>query len=81
MLQDADFRSGDIDIQWLERKLPSILDARPPQALQRIAAVVGALLSDRQRQPRAAPVTVATVPDGSRPGENWLRTARLDALR
>src|SRR4029079_14609971 len=38
VMEDDEFRRGAIEIQWLERRLPSLLDAKPPEALRQIAA-------------------------------------------
>ncbi len=49
MMADPDYRSGDITIQWLERKLPEILALRPSAETQRAIAVAAALLADADR--------------------------------
>jgi acetyl-CoA carboxylase biotin carboxylase subunit len=80
VMKDDEFRRGAIEIQWLERRLPSLLDATPPEELRQVAAIAGALLADRERSaPRtassAAPATQA--PESS----TWKRTARIEGLR
>jgi acetyl-CoA carboxylase biotin carboxylase subunit len=80
VMKDDEFRRGAIEIQWLERRLPSLLDATPPEELRKVAAIAGALLADRERSaPRtassAAPATQA--PESS----TWKRTARIEGLR
>src|SRR5581483_1249285 len=49
VMEDADFRAGAIEIQWLERRLESIVNAKPPADTARTAAVVAALIADRDR--------------------------------
>src|SRR3954463_13326148 len=49
VMEDDEFRRGAIEIQWLERRLPSLLDTEPPEQLRQIAAIAGALLADRER--------------------------------
>jgi len=87
VMEDDEFRLGDISIQWLERRLPSLLAVRPPAAGVRVAAIAAALFADRDRRARrgAAPVqprTAEATADG-RAGsvDAWRRAARLEALR
>ncbi|MBC7895595.1 MAG: acetyl-CoA carboxylase biotin carboxylase subunit, partial [Cytophagaceae bacterium] len=49
VMEDAEFRRGDIEIQWLERRLASLVDAPAPAAGVRVAAIAAALLADRDR--------------------------------
>jgi acetyl-CoA carboxylase biotin carboxylase subunit len=87
VMEDGEFRRGDIDIQWLERRLQSLLAVTPPASLVRDAAIAAALIADRDRvrprtdggRPGATPGTGATA-DRARDSA-WQRTARLDALR
>ena len=78
VMEDAEFRAGAIDIQWLERRLDSLLNVRPPEETTRKAALVAALIADRDRRApkRATPVTAsAPVSDA------WTHVARLEGLR
>ncbi len=81
VMEDEEFRSGAIDIQWLERRLDSLLHARPPAETTRKAALVAALIADRDRRapqrpsPTPANQAVAAVADG------WARAGRLEGLR
>jgi acetyl-CoA carboxylase biotin carboxylase subunit len=83
MMEDAEFRAGAIEIQWLERRLADILAVKPPTATAQTAAVIAALIADRDRQ---SPKRV-TAPTGNGAAaahggqEAWLRAARLEALR
>jgi acetyl-CoA carboxylase biotin carboxylase subunit len=87
VMEDDEFRRGEVDIQWLERRLPSLVGVAPPDPLVRDTAIVAALLADRDRaRPQvgargvsAAPARGATANGG--PGSAWHRAARLDALR
>ena len=91
VMEDDDFRNGDIDIQWLERRLPSILAVAPPAGNLRIAAITGALIADQDRQRRArgggalpgvASHGLVTSPAASTEnGAAWRRAARIEALR
>jgi acetyl-CoA carboxylase biotin carboxylase subunit len=77
MMENEDFRSGAIDIQWLERTLPAILDREPPAGVIERAVIAAALLAERDRGSTGArgPASV------SQDGDAWTRAARVDALR
>jgi acetyl-CoA carboxylase biotin carboxylase subunit len=88
VMEDDEFRRGDIDVQWLERRLPSLVAVAPPESLVRDAAIVAALVADRDRaRPRAGAGGPAESPtnnaiaDGAAGSTAWRRAARLDALR
>ena len=96
VMEDAEFRRGDIEIQWLERRLPSLLAAAPPEDGRRIAAITAALLADAERRGRssggreplpnglgasAAGVAGAASSAPAGRGERWLDVARREALR
>jgi acetyl-CoA carboxylase, biotin carboxylase subunit len=81
MMDDAEFRRGDIDIQWLERRLASILERRPPEETARVAAIAGALLAERDRATR----NVVSAPSAARSqttsADSWKQAARREGLR
>src|SRR5207247_654974 len=52
VMDDEEFRRGAIDVQWLERRLGSILERKPNEESMRVAAIAGALLADRDRAAR-----------------------------
>jgi acetyl-CoA carboxylase biotin carboxylase subunit len=85
VMDDDEFRRGDIDIQWLERRLSSILERQPADELARVAAIAGALLAERDRAARAvtAPVQAkgAAASTGCAATEAWKQAARLEGLR
>jgi acetyl-CoA carboxylase biotin carboxylase subunit len=83
VMEDAEFRAGAIEIQWLERRLDSLLAAAPPAETTRTAAVVAALIADRDRQslkrrPTTGTSGAATAPEA---GDAWIRAGRLEGLR
>jgi acetyl-CoA carboxylase, biotin carboxylase subunit len=79
VMEDAEFRAGEIEIQWLERRLESLTHVTPPAHVTRMAAVVAALIADRDRQaPKRSAPSGTSEPTAS---DAWLRAARLDALR
>ena len=78
VMEDSDFRRGAIDIQWLERRLPSLLAAPAPESTERVAAIAAALLADRDRNaPRRETIAHAN----GKTDDAWTRVARLEALR
>ena len=52
VLNEPDFRAGNIDIRYLEEH-PALLNAEPDEETARTAAVVAALLEEEDRQRRA----------------------------
>jgi acetyl-CoA carboxylase biotin carboxylase subunit len=85
VMENADFRRGEIDIQWLEQRLPSLVGVRPPAAGARIAAIAGALLSEQDRRTgagaRPAAIGVGGEASPGLAGDEWRRVARREALR
>jgi acetyl-CoA carboxylase biotin carboxylase subunit len=87
MMDDAEFRRGDIDIQWLERRLASILERRPPAEAVRVAAIAGALLGERERGTRGGSGPAGSAGSGAvarssgLAADAWKQAARLEGLR
>ena len=78
MMEDEDFRRGDITIQWLEAKLPALSAIRPPADQVRVAVIAAALMAERDRnavRPSPAPALAADTSSA------WQRAARLEGLR
>jgi acetyl-CoA carboxylase, biotin carboxylase subunit len=82
VMEDDDFRAGRIEIQWLERRLDSLISAKPPAHVERNAAVIAALIAERDRSsPRRAKSDASgTAARASDPASAWLQTARQEAL-
>ncbi|MEX2177715.1 MAG: acetyl-CoA carboxylase biotin carboxylase subunit [Gemmatimonadaceae bacterium] len=80
MMENADFRNGAIDIQWLERNMASLVEVQPPADLARVAAIAAALLAERDRQ---APRRKTSAAGGAAPlsDDGWTRVARREGLR
>jgi acetyl-CoA carboxylase biotin carboxylase subunit len=78
VMEDAEFRAGAIEIQWLERRLDSLLNAAPPANTARTAAVIAALIADRDRR---APQRVAPPESAAPASDAWTRAGRLEGLR
>jgi acetyl-CoA carboxylase, biotin carboxylase subunit len=85
VMDDEEFRRGDIDIQWLERRLTSILQRPHSADYVRVAAIAGALLAERDRAARAvsgsgsAPGMPASA--GASVADSWKQAARVEGLR
>jgi hypothetical protein len=76
-MEDADFRAGAVDIQWLERKLPAILGAPARREELEAAAIAAAQIAQRDRT--GGKVTAPAASQESTQG--WARLGRLDGLR
>ncbi|HVX39879.1 MAG TPA: acetyl-CoA carboxylase biotin carboxylase subunit [Gemmatimonadaceae bacterium] len=88
VMEDPEFRAGDISIQWLERRLDSLIHAAPPADVVRTAGIVAALIADRDRhggkRVRANGGTSGAdngAPAAAPSVDAWTRLARLEALR
>ncbi len=84
LMDDDEFRRGAIDIQWLERRLASILERPPSEESARVAAIACALLAERDRAARAVSTASGsgTLPaNGSAGLDSWKQAARIEALR
>jgi acetyl-CoA carboxylase biotin carboxylase subunit len=79
VMEDDEFRAGAIEIQWLERRLRSLLAVAPSRAAIEAAAIAAALIAEHDRggSPSAAPTTGAATAAESA----WQRLARTGALR
>ena len=78
MMEDEEFRRGDITIQWLEAKLPELNAAKPPEKHVRAAVIAAALIaeSDRNAIGVAPPARVNASATSA-----WASTARREGLR
>jgi acetyl-CoA carboxylase biotin carboxylase subunit len=83
VMEDEEFRRGDIEIQWLERRLASLTGVQPSPELAARAAVVAALLAERDRSaPKTAQRARTGIQEASVPASgNWARAARFEGLR
>jgi acetyl-CoA carboxylase biotin carboxylase subunit len=78
LMEDEEFRRGEIEIQWLERRLPSLMAVAPPEDVARAAAVAAALFADKDRGQTAVSGGQAIGGEG---GSAWQRIARIEGLR
>lgn len=85
VMDDEEFRSGNIDIQWLERRVVSLLDRRAPDESIRVASIAGALLAERDRLARAVAGSASSSSQPNRNDsattESWKQAARIEGLR
>jgi acetyl-CoA carboxylase biotin carboxylase subunit len=75
LLEDAEFRAGEIDIQFLDRRADLVEPAPDDDELVRLA--VTAALAEDERRRRRRPVAA----EDGRGRDAWALQARLDALR
>ena len=89
VMEDDEFRRGAIEIQWLERRLPTLVKTTPPEDGVLAAAVAAALLAHRDRtgrigvakNDRSAGVNDGTSVGGdASPTDAWKQTARREAI-
>ena len=80
LMDDADFQSGEISIQWLEQKLPSITAVKPPVGSVALVALSAALLAERDRA-RPARTGSAATPAVAEVSSEWRRAALREGLR
>ncbi|MFI5255879.1 MAG: acetyl-CoA carboxylase biotin carboxylase subunit [Gemmatimonadales bacterium] len=82
VMEHEDFRSGAIEIQWLEHHLDELTRPTTDRATIVRAAIAAALLADRDRA-MPAPATMAGAAAGRlvEGSSDWLRVARQEALR
>ena len=82
VMEDEEFRAGAIEIQWLERRLPSLLEKLPPASVLRSAAIAASLIAERDRGRRQQSTGEQFSPPDAAPNSNgWRQTARLEGLR
>jgi acetyl-CoA carboxylase biotin carboxylase subunit len=82
VMEDADFRAGAIEIQWLERRLAELTSTAPPHESVVRAAIAAALLAERERNTRRLTPRSATVAiTASESPTAWLELARREGLR
>jgi acetyl-CoA carboxylase biotin carboxylase subunit len=80
LMEDAEFRAGAIEIQWLERRLADLTSRTPPHEGVIRAAIAAVLLAERER---SSPRRGASSSSGqsTETTSAWQRAARLEGLR
>jgi acetyl-CoA carboxylase biotin carboxylase subunit len=77
VMDDPEFRRGELDITYLERVGSRVLAAPPQDGLERAVAVTAALLADERR---SASHPTASAPPPDRPS-SWADEGRREGLR
>jgi acetyl-CoA carboxylase biotin carboxylase subunit len=75
LMADPEFRRGEVDIQFLDRR-PDLLTPALPDGLALALAVAAALAEDEVRALRRP-----TVAGGEEAASHWLQRARVEGLR
>jgi acetyl-CoA carboxylase biotin carboxylase subunit len=84
VMEDAEFRRGEIDIQWLERRLDSLIHVPPPSEGATVAAIAAMLLAERERGASSggpAVLAVAQTDHAAVSQDEWVRVGRREGLR
>ena len=82
VMEDEEFRAGKISIQWLEKRLDSLVHMKPPADVERTAAIIAALIAERDRSsPRRPTASGPATATTAEPQTSWLRASRLEGLR
>ena len=84
VMDDAEFQAGDIDIQWLERRMSEILHRAPGEEKVRVAAIAAALIAERERvSPTLNRANASSQAANGTGGmdDAWLRAALSEGLR
>jgi acetyl-CoA carboxylase biotin carboxylase subunit len=89
VMEDDEFRQGAIEIQWLERRLPTLVKTTPPEDGVIAAAVAAALLAHRDRTGKAGAGQNGRSTGGNggagnsadvAPADAWKQAARREAI-
>jgi acetyl-CoA carboxylase, biotin carboxylase subunit len=80
VMDDPDFQRGAIDIQWLERRLPSLTAGDGTAEGETVVAIAAALLAESERAGRLAPAAASTA-RGADDNEAWRIAGLRDGLR
>jgi acetyl-CoA carboxylase biotin carboxylase subunit len=86
VMEDDEFRRGEIEIQWLERRLASLVRTDPPADGVRAAAIAAALLAHHDRTGKSNGSVNGTVAPNGKPAvsteapDGWKQAARREAI-
>jgi acetyl-CoA carboxylase biotin carboxylase subunit len=80
VMEDGEFQRGEIGIQWLEQRLPSLLSVRPPESGERAAMIAATLLAERDRALRSRPAVNGSAPGQSGATDGWRAAARREGI-
>jgi acetyl-CoA carboxylase, biotin carboxylase subunit len=87
VMEDGEFRRGEIEIQWLERRLSSLVRTPPPRDALRTAAIAAALVAHRDRSGQSTGTSNGTATAGPSHAlrddavvDAWKQAARREAI-
>jgi acetyl-CoA carboxylase biotin carboxylase subunit len=87
VMEDDEFRRGAIEIQWLERRLESLVRSRPTRQAVRTAAIAAALVAHRDRLGQspvtsngAGPAVSSASAHADSAGDPWKQAARREGI-
>ncbi|MBA3671218.1 MAG: acetyl-CoA carboxylase biotin carboxylase subunit [Gemmatimonadaceae bacterium] len=81
VMEDAEFRAGAIEIQWLERRLAELTSMKPAPEDEVRAAIAAVLIAEQDRAANRGAATGGTVPSDDANSSRWQHVARLEGLR
>jgi acetyl-CoA carboxylase biotin carboxylase subunit len=83
LMEDPEFRRGEIEIQWLERRLPSLTAVKAPEETVRAAVIAAALFADRDRNRGIVRTADSSTnrSDTTDQSDAWRRIGRQEGLR
>ena len=82
VMEDEEFQRGEIEIQWLERRLSSLVNAPAPRDGVRVAAIAAAMIAERDRgRPRPKDGGAAPARETAPSSDPWQAVARAEGLR
>src|SRR5690348_9047671 len=81
VMDDPDFQAGAIDIQWLERRLPSLSAGGGTPEGEIAVAIAAALLAESERAGRLAPAPAVSAAHTAADNEAWRIAGLRDGLR
>ena len=80
VMEDADSRRGEIGIQWLEQRLPSLLSVAPPESGELAAIIAATLLAERERALRSRPAVNGSAPGHAGATDPWRAAALREGI-
>ena len=81
VMDDPEFRRGAIDIQWLERRLPSLTAGGSTPDGEIAVAIAAALLAESERAGRLTRAAGSTASGSGNSDDAWRNAALRDGLR
>jgi acetyl-CoA carboxylase biotin carboxylase subunit len=80
VMEDAEFQRGEIGIQWLEARLPSLLSVTPPESGELAAVIAATLLAERDRVLRSRPAVNGSAPGHAASADGWRAVALREGI-